>query len=163
MLDVSLDPLSVLCVSFNTRDGEMEQQFHCKQQNILLLKEDTGQDYQNPEMFQQLETCEESEEGRKDNGDAANFVGFSNSNKQETCQQNCQHSRKEGAEQQQQRQMQPVTRTHSQSPKKLTFKEKPSIKIITQCFLATMNLVDTLDDDNDDNDHVSLQFCHMWP
>ena len=159
MLDVSLDPFSMLCVSFNTRDGEMEQQFHCKQQNYLLQKEETGQDYQNPEMFQQLETTgKESEEKRKDNGDTANFVAFFNSNTQETCQQNCQHSqKKEGAEQQQQQQqMQPVTCTYSQSPKKLTFKEKPNIKIITQSFLAIMNPVDTLDDDND---HVSLQFC----
>ncbi|XP_065897197.1 synaptotagmin-like protein 4 [Dysidea avara] len=152
MLDVSLDPFSMLCVSFNTRDGEMEQQFHCKQQNYLLQKEETGQDYQNPEMFQQLETTgKESEEKRKDNGDTANFVAFFNSNTQETCQQNCQHSqKKEGAEQQQQQQqMQPVTCTYSQSPKKLTFKEKPNIKIITQSFLAIMNPVDTLDDDND--------------
>ena len=176
MLDVSLDPSNVLCVSFNARDGEMEQQFHHKQQNYLLPKEETDQDYQTPEMFQQ-ETGEE----KKDNGNteeeqrqpqqnihipAAKFVAFYSSNKQETGQQNCQHNQKENeAEQQQQKQqsigVQPVIDSPSQSPKKLIFKENPNVIAITQSFLqpiipvATVNPINTLDDYDD----VRLLLC----
>ena len=171
MLSVSLDPSNVLCVSFNTRDSETEQGFHYKQQNYLQPKEETEQGYHNQEMFQQ-ETGEESEEDKKDNGDdeeqqpqqnthtpAAKCV---NSNLQETCQQNHQKEKEADQTQQQQQQsleVQPVTGRHSQSPKKLMFRERSSIirPKTPASIYHTVNPIDTLDDG--DNDDVSLQLC----
>ena len=121
-LSVSLDPSNVLCVSFNTRDGEAEQGFYYKQQNYLRPKEEIEQDYHNQEMFQQA-TGEESEEGKEDNGDdedeveqlnqqnihkqnnpSAVSLALSSNNIQGICQQIWQDKRKEKETEQTQQQ-----------------------------------------------------------
>jgi len=71
MLDVSLDPSNVLCVSFSTRDDEDKEQLesHDKQQNYLqLIKETDPQDYKKQETLQQ-DAGEESEVEKEDSGD----------------------------------------------------------------------------------------------
>jgi len=67
VLNVSLNPSNVLCVSFGTRDGEKEQLEHQnKQQNYLqLIKETEPQDYKKQEILQQ----EASEVENEDNVD----------------------------------------------------------------------------------------------
>ena len=165
MLSVSLDPSNVLCVSFNTRDGETEQGFHYKQQNYLRPKEETEQDYHNQEMLQQA-TGEESEEDKKDNGDEEKQPPQQNthipaikcvdSNVQGTTNLKEKGAVQTQQQQQQSLEVQPVTGRCSQSPKKLMFREKSSIIAIPPSFLRPIisGVIDTQDDDD-----VSFSLC----
>ena len=70
MLNISLNPSNMPCVSFSTRDGEMEKLGnHNKQQHYLQLIEETDpQDYKEQEILLQ-EAGIESEVEKEDDGD----------------------------------------------------------------------------------------------